>query len=377
MKLLFIYGNPREESYGGVEEHSKNLVKYLSQYDLNLEVITYGLENDYIRDEEKVTRIIKRSSGNILFNVLAIPFDLFRLMKEIKKLKPDVVHFQGTHPLYCLGALHTQRNFPTLITVHGIMSVEMDLHMEKSGFLRFFSKFIERRALSKIKNIIVVAPQVEELIKEMTNSKTYMIPNGVDVKHIKEIKPLKLKTSNNLIFVGNLVRIKGLDMLIEAFSIIKNQLSNSKLLIVGNGNDEEYLKNLVSDLNLKDNIEFLGFMSGDQKFSYIKSADILVLPSLWESLPIVVLEGMACGKPVVATNVGGIPFLIKDGVNGLLVKPGNIEELAQKLLILLKNKSLQKEMGKQSLEMIKDLSWSNIADRTYKVYLEIVQEEVK
>jgi len=295
-------------------------------------------------------------------------------MREINRKSPDIIHLQGTHPLYCLTAILSQRRYPTIITVHGIMAVEMEFHLKRNFLLRFLSKFIEKKTLSMIRNIIVVAPQIGEIIHEMNGINTFMIPNGVNVNLIKKIEPAKFDKDNIIFFIGNFNERKGIDILIRAFNEVKKSISDSNLFIAGSGEEESNLKNLVKKLDLESDIKFLGFVKGDKKFSLIKSANILVLPSVWESLPIAVLEGMACGKPIIASNVGGIPYLVDEGVNGFLVRPGEVKELSDKIIKVLKNKKLQKSMGKASLKMSEDFEWSKIAEKTYKVYKEIVEE---
>ena len=201
-----------------------------------------------------------------------------------------------------------------------------------------------------------------------------MIPNGVNVNLIKKIEPAKFDKDNIIFFIGNFNERKGIDILIRAFNEVKKSISDSTLFIAGSGEEESNLKNLVKKLDLESDIKFLGFVKGDKKFSLIKSANILVLPSVWESLPIAVLEGMACGKPIIASNVGGIPYLVDEGVNGFLVRPGEVKELSDKIIKVLKNKKLQKSMGKASLKMSEDFEWSKIAEKTFKVYKEIAEE---
>jgi glycosyltransferase involved in cell wall biosynthesis len=125
-------------------------------------------------------------------------------------------------------------------------------------------------------------------------------------------------------------------------------------------------------LGLENNVSFLGFIRGDERFSYIKAAKFLVLPSFWEVLPIVVLEGMACGKAIVASNVGGIPYLIEDGVNGYLIKPGDAQNLAEKIILLLENGENLFDMGQESLNKVQAFRWEKIAAETSRVYSTIV-----
>lgn len=368
MKSLIIYGDPRFDGYGGVEEHSENLIDNLSRInDLNLNVIKYGkLENKY----DPVTYFeLKRLPSNILIYPITFLIDLIRLQRLIKNINPDIIHYQGTHPLYSLGAI--LQNNSSLITVHGLMAVEMNYH-KKNILMKFLIKKMEKYSLSKIRNIIVVAPEIEIIVKKMTNSHVFMIPNGVNLRPIMEINNSKIN-KKQVMFIGNFIKRKGIDVLIKAFSFLKEENYPVSLLIAGSGEEEQELKKMVKNLGITKDVEFLGFLKGDEKYCFLKSADIIVLPSYWESLPITVLEGMACKKPIIASNVGGIPYIVKDNINGFLVKPGNAHELADKLKILLENEKLREEMGKASLKMVENFEWNKIAEKTSNVYKEILK----
>lgn len=375
MNLTIVYGDPREELFGGVEEHTNNLIHHLSKKDdLKIQVVTYGNKNETSMQNSVKYDVSKRLANNIVLYLLFLPFDLYRLMKKIQKQNIDIIHFQGFHPLYCIAAILCQRKYPTVVTLHGISSVEMDYHAKRNFFLKFFSKFTEKHALSRIKNIIVLAPQIEEIIQKMTDSKTFIIPNGVEFDKIKEIKPVNFNKENVIFYIGNFNKLKGIDILIRAFYEVKKSIFDSYLYIAGSGEEEKELKNLVKELDLENDVKFLGFVRGDKKYSMIKSAEVLALPSLWESLPIAVLEGMTCGKPIIASNVGGIPYLVNDGKNGFLVRPGEVNELSDKLITLLKDKKLQEKMGRESLKLSEDFDWNKVSEKTFEVYNEIINE---
>jgi glycosyltransferase involved in cell wall biosynthesis len=134
------------------------------------------------------------------------------------------------------------------------------------------------------------------------------------------------------------------------------------------------LKKLVKKQNIEKNVEFLGFISDDEKYACYNSADIFVLPSLEESFGIVLLEAMACRKPVVASNVGGIPFVVADEKTGLLFESNDPEDLAEKIITLLRNRELQENMGRAGRERAKEFGWDKIAKTTVRLYQEIIWE---
>ena len=373
MKLVMISGNPLQETFGGVEEHTYHLLRALSHIDdLNVHFITYGEDDAVFKRDDITVHSFRRRSANKRFYPFVMPYDVYRIIQEIKKINPDIVHFQGTHPLYSLAAVLCQRKYPTLLTVHGIITREFDFHPDANPLAKHLSVYTEKFALTSLENIIVVAPQIGEIVKTMTKANIFVIPNGIDPNIVQEVAPLSLDRDNIILFVGNLVKLKGVANLIHAVSLIKTEIPDVCLLVAGSGPQENELKDLVNTLLLQDNVKFLGFITGETKYSYFKSADVLAVPSLWESLPIVILEGMACGKPIVASNVGGIPYLIRDAENGYLVTPGAVEELAEKISNLLRDRPLREQMGRKNLERVRELTWDKIADMTCASYKHVM-----
>lgn len=376
MKLVLISGNPLKGTFGGVEEHTSHLLNALSSIDgIDIHFITYDGSTNLCENDNVTIHYLKRLFINKLFYPILMPYDCFQILRKIRKIHPDIVHFQGTHPLYSLTAVLCQRKYPTVLTVHGILSKELNFHPDLNPFVKYFSIFFEKFALKFLKYIIVVSPQIKEMISNTTKANILFIPNGVDLNLIKCNNLHPQNRQNCLLFIGNLVKLKGVANLVCAISFLKTEIPDIYLYIAGSGPQEDELKNLVNSYHLQDHIEFLGFVSGDVKNFYLNSADILVVPSLWESLPIVVLEGMACGKPIVASNVGGIPYLIHNADNGFLVQPGAIDELSEKIYVLLHDKSLRERMGKKNLLRIQEFSWDKISSATHTSYICIISGE--
>ena len=367
MRVLMVAGDPiNGEHYGGVEEHTNNLVNHLSDIgQIDLQVLMFSNPGNKISD--KHIHYLKRLTGKkILYPLIGI-LDVMHILKNINRYMPDIVHFQGTSPLFCITALIAQRKYTTVLTMHGILLRETSYRSEGNIIFRILSRYIEKYALLKLDHLIVVAPQIQEIINEMRTKRIYVVPNGVELDGIEKIAPAMINRENMIMFIGSLVEVKGAHILIEALGIVKRKTPDIYLLIAGSGPQETRLKELVLDLGLDDNVSFLGFIRGDEKFSYMKAAKILVFPSFWEALPIAVLEGMACGKAVVASDVGGIPFLIEDGINGYLVEPGNAQNLAEKIILLLENDETLMNMGKENLNKVQKFRWEKIAAETSEI----------
>lgn len=356
----------------GTAMHLNKITEHLSQRDdIELHLITFGKENKQFRKGNLTIHIIKK--------IVKLPeslliFQILSLKHKIREINPDIVHAQVTYPPYSTAAALVRNTYPTLLTVHGIVAKEIKF---RHGISLIFGLVIpkpnERYVLSKILNLVVCSPQMKELVGNMTNSKIYIIPNGIDFEDIRNVQPHKLIEHPNILFIGNLVKLKSVDLLIKAIPIIKKSIPNIHIFIGGSGPQENELKNLVKELRIEENVNFLGFVSGDEKYSYYKSTDVFVFPSLYEAFGIVLLEAMACCKPIVASNVGGIPFVVEDGKTGLLFESGNVKDLAEKVITLLKDKGLRDKMGEAGRDKAKEFPWDRIAEQTVEVYKEIIE----
>jgi glycosyltransferase involved in cell wall biosynthesis len=226
--------------------------------------------------------------------------------------------------------------------------------------------------------IICPSRHLADLVKSYclaNDEKVCCIPNGIDIKALDKIddepdsilSKYDLKKDNYLLFMGRLSSLKGVQYLIDAFKMIRKDYVNLKLAIVGSGDFEGYLKNLSRGIP---GIVFTGYIdSMSIKATLYRNCVSLVVPSLYEGLPTVVLEAMASGKAVVATGVGGIPLLIRHGQNGFLTNPRDSEGLEKFIRILLEDADLRKRMGALGKRLVEnEYTVDNMVDRTLRVY---------
>jgi glycosyltransferase involved in cell wall biosynthesis len=178
-----------------------------------------------------------------------------------------------------------------------------------------------------------------------------------------------------VLFVGRLVEQKGVDSLIKAFGNLSRDRPNLMLCVVGDGPMKPYLHRLSLKLNITDKILWFNYVPHDIIPYLYASSTVFVLPSSIEPLGIAILEAMASGKPVISTKVGGIPDIISDGVNGILVEPNNVPALESALRILLSKEKLATRMGEEGRRLAeRKFSWEIIGKKIVSIYEQAIHE---
>jgi N-acetyl-alpha-D-glucosaminyl L-malate synthase BshA len=278
----------------------------------------------------------------------------FNLIRIIRKYKIDVIHAHSAIPTGLVGVIVAKlTRLNSFITAHG-----MDIN-------NFEVNSIYGRLISFSLNSCNVAIAVsEDLAKKMREygvgqNKIVILKNAVDNKLFKPMRNEKLRNDYGIkedevliLFVGYLDIFKGIFEIIDAFCELHRHNKNLKLMMVGTGPKKTELKRKISKMGLENEVILTGALLHDQVVYYYQAADLFVLPSYTEGLPLSLLEAMACGLPVVASNVGGIPGVVEDGVNGYLVPSKDKGLLIQKLAILTSEEELRSKFGKKSSEII-------------------------
>lgn len=215
--------------------------------------------------------------------------------------------------------------------------------------------------------------------KSMTNKQIHDIPPGIDHTLFRKVdNSIRQKYSIQydeklLIFVGRLVPLKNMSFLIKSFYELIKTRNKVKLMIVGEGPLEEESRRLSDSLGLKNKIIFAGRVSNRELPGYYSASDAFVLSSMYENFPNSMIEAMSCELPVVATNVGGIPLLVKDGINGFLSENGNTQQFNKNIIELLENKDLSIKIGEANRKKaLKEFNWRESASKLKNVYTSLL-----
>jgi glycosyltransferase involved in cell wall biosynthesis len=351
----------------GTEIATYNIAKYLARRGHEVHVITSwdeGLPNESFEEGFYVhrIRIPRLKIGGYTLHVL-------KELLLIKELSPDIVHAQGiTRGAACVLA---RKLFGIPCVVWGRGS---DVYLPWR-----FKKVISKFVLGNADALITLTEHMKQKMIELLGRERcdiFVIPNGIDYEffssYLGKRGSVTSEPGNNkkvVLYVGRLDPVKGVRYLVQAMGILRDRgLRNAKLLIVGDGSEKKYLEELVKKLGLEDYIVFVGRVSHDKIPEYMASADLFVLPSLSEGFPNVIIEAMAMGLPIIASRVGGLPWIIKDGVNGFLVEPSNPHEIAEKITFLLINDDLRTYISRRNIEKAREYSWENIIKKLEKVY---------
>jgi L-malate glycosyltransferase len=195
-----------------------------------------------------------------------------------------------------------------------------------------------------------------------------IIHNGID---IEEFFPDHSKTDPNhfnIICVSRVTPRKGIRFLVQAFKILEARYAHIRMIIAGDGNEKKSLEQLVRGLGLEDKIVFLGAVPHEKVVEYYQKSNVFVLPSLNEGMSNTMLEALACGLPMVATDTGGTKELITDRKNGLIVKMQDPDDLAEKIEQIILDRELEKQMGIESRILAEQLSWGKVAGEYLDLY---------
>ena len=297
------------------------------------------------------------------------------MLREIRKVvKNGNINLVNAHWAIPSGFLASLccRKLPLITTIRGT-------DIKKLGGKRFF-KYPVKYALMRSAKIIAVSSDLKQNAINLgaREENIHIIPRGIDLNEFKPRDKQAIRAKFNLpngflfLFAGDLIKLKRVDRLIRVTAKLSRDF-NLHVLTVGNGPERANLENLAKSLGLE-NILFIGRAPYDNMPFYMAASDILVLPSESEGLPGCVQEAMACGTPVVASNVGGLADLITNGENGYLVD--NEAEMEERLRLLMSSPELVQTMGANALEFARqNLSLDMVVKKTEELYASVLKQK--
>lgn len=351
------------EKHGQVDVLTSNFAD-LSSYE-NVKGINVYRSKIFFRKSRDAATFI--SMFSFLVTGFFIGFGLCR------KNRYDVLNTHFAVPSGPLGyVLGKMFKVPNVLSLHGgdIYDPSKKMSPHKSVIFSRVVKFILNRA--------------DRIVAQSSNTRdntiTYYKPEkDVEIIPLAFHPPVIVKSSREklgldkdsfyFITVGRLIKRKSIDTMIKALSGVKNK--KIKILIVGDGPEMDYLRNLTESLNLSERIKFPGYIADNEKYSYLVNSDAFILTSLHEGFGIVFMEAMFIGLPIVCTNHGGQVDFLKQNQNALLIDVGDVEACSKSMMKIYKESELYKLMSKNNKKKVKDFYAENVAAEYLKIFNEI------
>jgi phosphatidylinositol alpha-mannosyltransferase len=251
-------------------------------------------------------------------------------------------------------------------------------HAAKDGGNRLYaySRRLLKRWFRKLDGKIAVSPAAERLVSRYFPGYYNIIPNGIDLSRFTcaEALPQFTDGMRNVLFVGRMEKRKGLKYLLRAFIAVKREMPGTRLIVVGEGRRRERYEQFMRKAGVED-VVFTGWVPDSELPRYYASADIFCAPNTGnESQGYVLLEALAGGKPVIASNIDGFASVITNGVEGHLVLPKDAEALALSLVHLLADDGLRAEMGRHARLRAEEYGWDRVAERVLSYYERLLYE---
>jgi len=384
MKIL-ITSDSYLPRLGGAEVYAYQLATFLKQEGNEVTIFTTE-QGTWVNDHENVT--IRKSWSRNPFRLLAFVWSFYLLVR-----KAEVVHAIYAHKLAALaGICCLFSNTKLVVSLQGRGILDLPGNTKFYAFLHTTYRSI---SLKLAHSVVASCYEFADIAARYTTTKKIVyLPNLVDINEFKQVEPDKALlpfTYNNeqLIFtIRRLVPKNGVQFAVEAMPFILEKFPNAKLIAIGWGPLDSYLKQRVQELGIVSSVFFIGRLENFKLKNMLSLADVVMFPSTAESTSIACLESMSLGKPIVASNVGGYPEMVEEGKNGFLVNltdtvnsdydaPMTLEEeklknLAEAVVKLLGDKDLATSFGRESRRLAETkFSWQQNISNITSIYKKI------
>lgn len=378
--------------FGGILIVAANLAKNFNSlgHDVTIYTTDLNFKNKNMIFDKKLSRVdnsngfkIKRSHVILkVFTYFVNPGIYFQLKKD----KPELIHVIGIRSFQAFMAtlISKSQKIPMIASDYGGLTTHPEI--KKGSFFKKILYKLQKPMIKFIMNqakMIIAANEYEvsDFLNITKSKKIKIIRNGIDLESLQSPK-FDFKNENKidgriLLFVGRFDYVKGIDILLDAFSKIcfEDEFLDVKLVIMGsNFGFKNKMIELIKKMELTNRVKIIENPLRDEVISAYHSSEFLVLPSRWELSPLTPLEGFACKKTSISCNTSGIPFVIKNKENGILVESENSNELAESIRKLLKDKNLQKNLSMEGFKAIQEkLNSKYMVNQFLETYFEVIE----
>jgi D-inositol-3-phosphate glycosyltransferase len=390
---------------GGMNVYVRDLTRFLGQIGIHVDVFTRSQDEHVphvLHDLGYGNRVVHIPAGpevplskEVLSSHLPEFVEGIKRFAAEKNIKYDLIHAHYWMSGVAAMSLRETWHVPIVQMFHTLVLMKNSVARTPSEIEGAYRLKGEEKVIIGA-NRLVAATSAEKMQLETLygadSDKITIIPPGVDVSHFYPIPADEARAfvgtppnEQMILFVGRIEPLKGVENLMRAIALMRRRGISCEiphyLTIIGGDSEADELKvtaemarlkRLCGELDICDMILFLGKRSQDILPYYYSAAELLVMPSHYESFGMVALESMACGTPVVASRVGGLAYLVQDGVNGYSVPDGDIETLSERITLLLRDPAHREELGRQAVSYAQDYSWEKIARRIADLYHELL-----
>ena len=326
--------------------------------------------------EVNLKHIATLEDGSIVKKILVFKQAIANLVWTLYKEEVHLIHIH-------FASRGSTFRTAILILISLVFRIPVVLHSHGAGFDIFYRNLplwiqqIVRYLFCLSSRFITLSESWKKFFisnLDLEEDRVFVLPNPVKLpSKIQYLKDPNTEDSNNInfLFLGRIGQRKGTFDLIKAFAHIPSQQRSQASLTVAGDGDVAQARNLVKDLELVDQITILNWVNSEERDALLAKSDVFVLPSYHEGLPMAIIEAMSFGLSVVTTPVGGIPELISHGNNGLLIDPGNIQELSFAMQSLIKNEEIRNSLGVKAKDRVASLDIQKYCLSLMSIYQEV------
>lgn len=374
--MVYAY-DPSEQGGGGGIRYAHNLVQYLLDNNISTTLLGVKLSNENRFTNNKFNFVPVLKNSDVWWKYYLMLFIKSPFMSISENM---IIHTHRTY--YMLPFILFHRNNPKICTLH--MKPLEFMKVEYPRYLRFIDtlhKIIEGYCLKRVNTVIAINGEVKQAYigryPFLENKISVISGSGVDLDTLKPIGQLKVRKDLGLnshdiiiLFVGRIEKIKNIDLLIRSFALLSENVRETRLLIAGRGSEIGNLESLVKSLNIDSRVNFIGEIRPDKIQDIYNCADVFAITSYSESSPTVVRESLACGVPVVTTNIGDVTEILKDDYCGIIVRSNDCMEFQLALKEMISRIKEDPELMRNRCRSlaIAEFGFARIGDKVIETY---------
>jgi glycosyltransferase involved in cell wall biosynthesis len=358
MRISILVEHFPPKGQAGTEIAAYFMAVHLAQRGHSVHVITSL--NEGLPDESYEKGFYIHRIPHIKIRIFGAFLYWYAILRTIRKIDPDFVHVQSIYS--GMPALFSKR---LLKIPYAVWAQGSDVYLPK-GLIKLTSRMVIKNADSAI----ALTKDMKRVMQRIYDRDIAIVPNGINMADLLDESGRKDEADygRRILYVGRLSPVKGVQYLINAMNQIHDKIPDARLIIIGDGIERERLEALSIQVGIQEYVQFVGEVPHEKVLSFMRQADVFVLPSLSEGFPMVIIEALACGLPIVASRVGGIPEIIMDETNGYLVEAKDTEILANRIILLLLDEKLRKKIAVNNKELVKKYTWEHVIIELEKIY---------